>query len=98
MRVEVVKRKADIVTLCDVCKIKLTDVNTSYRCRHDTRYGIGVPNSDIGVELSIRIGCYYDQRNLKGVDISGEILDGELDLCKKCHREIIARYLSYLEI
>ena len=98
MRVEVVKRKADIVTLCDVCKVELTDKNTAWHCRHDTRYGVGVPDSDIGVELSVYIGCYYDQRNLKGADINGEILEGKIDLCKKCHKEIILWYLAHLEI
>ncbi len=97
MRIEVEKRKVDIVTLCDVCKIKLTNKNTAWHCRHDTRYGIGVPGSDIGVELSVRIGCYHDQRNLKGVDITGEILKGEIDLCKECHKGIIRQYLDHIE-
>ncbi len=98
MRVEVVKRKADIVTLCDMCKIKLTDANRANHCREDTRYGVSVLGSDIGVELTVYIGCYYNQRNLKGTDIKGEIQEGKIDLCKKCHKEIILWYIDHLEI
>lgn len=98
MRIEVVRQKADIVTLCDICKVKLTDTNKAFHCRHDTRCGASVPGSDIGVELTVYIGCYYDQRSLKGANIKGKMLEGEIDLCRKCHKGIIQWYLDHLEI
>ena len=97
MRIEVEKRAADIITICDVCKVELIDKNTAYHAKEDHRHGVSIPGSKIGVQLTFFIGCYYDQRNLEGADIKGVILDGKIDLCKKCHKAVIQWYLDHLE-
>ena len=90
MRIEVQKRKANIVTLCDDCKVKLTSGNTAYHAHADKRHGIMT-----GLALTVHLSSNEFARIPVGVE--GELLNGETDLCKKCHTNVIKWYLEHLE-
>ena len=90
MRIEVEKRKVVIVTLCDVCKGKLTDENVAHHAHEDRRHGVMT-----GLGLSIYISSNEFARS--GGKVKGNLLDGDTDLCKKCHRDVIQWYLDHIE-
>lgn len=93
MRIEVEKRKANIVTICDVCKIILTHTNRATRAHRDQRYGIMT-----GLELTVRISSNEYARSFGESKVDGEPLPGETDLCRKCHKDVIQWYLDHLEV
>ena len=92
MRIEVTKQKVEITTVCDVCKVVLTPKNIAYHAKEDHRHGAGA-----SLDLSIYISFHYDQRSLKDTGITGDILEGKIDMCKKCHRAVIQWYLDHIE-
>ena len=93
MRIEVEERKANIVSICDVCKVTLTRENRANRAHKDQRYGIMT-----GLELTILISSNEYTRGLGKSKVIGKPLDGETDLCRKCHRDVIQWYLDHLEV
>lgn len=92
MRIEVEERKANIVTICDERKIKLTDKNTAYHAKEDHRHGIMS-----GFELSVYIHSNEFARRPKASVFKGDLLDGKTDLCLRCHKVIIQWYLDHIE-
>ena len=93
MRIEIEERKVNIVTVCDVCKVKLTAANKAYHAHEDRRHGVMT-----GLELSISIYSNEYARSFEfGKEIKGKLLDGDTDLCKKCHKAVIQWYLDHIE-
>ena len=90
MRIEVEKRKANIVTICDVCKVKLTSENRAHHASEDHRHGAGA-----SLELSIYI--YSNEYPRDSGSVKGKILDDETHLCKECHKAVIEWYLDHIE-
>ncbi len=92
MRIEVEKRKVNIVTICDVCKVKLNSENTAYHAKRDCRHGVLT-----GLDLTISIYSNEFARRPEGSRVNGDLLDGDTDLCKKCHRDVLQWYLDHIE-
>ena len=92
MRIEVEKRKVDIVAICDVCKVRLTDKNIAHHAKEDHRHGVMT-----GLELSFYIYSNEFARNPSGSGVKGELLNGDTDLCKTCHKAVIQWYLDHIE-
>ena len=93
MRIEVEKRKVNIVALCDNCKIVLTGKNRAWRAHKDQRYGIMA-----GFELTIYIHSNEFAREWDGSKVEGSLLGGHAELCRKCHKDLIQWYLDHLEV